>query len=300
MSESAPFAQGCECLSALARRELNPCDGDLQRALGSARLVVAGSQDGTRVVDMYQRTPLRLMFPGTRAGLVGEVVLVNSAGGIAGGDWLEVAVTALSGASLTVTSQAAERVYRALSKSASIATRLVVRAGARVAWLPQETILFNGGRLRRRTEIELATGAELLALEWLVMGRAAHGEVIVGGQVSDGWRVRRDGHLIWAETFLAGDEAMPHLQSLPLLADFKAIATLVYYGSDVDALLESLRDAASCPQCRRGVTTVSGLLIARLAALTAAQLKEGLRELLLQLSQSAGCRAFQPPKMWSC
>ena len=240
------------------------------------------------------------MFPGTRAGLVGEVVLVNSAGGIAGGDSLEVTVTALSGASLTVTSQAAERVYRALSRSADMTTRLVTRAGARVAWLPQETILFNGGRLRRRTEIEVATGAQLLALEWLVMGRAAYGEVIVSGQVSDGWCVRRNGRLIWAETFLARDEAMRRLHSLPLLGDFRAIATLVYFGSDVNARLESLRDSASSSQCRRAVTTVSGLLIARLAALTAAHMKQGLRELLLQLSQGASCEEFQPPKMWSC
>jgi urease accessory protein len=264
------------------------------------RLVARGAEDGTRLVDLFQRAPLRLMFPGTRAGLIGDAVLVNTAGGIAGGDRLDGAVTALSGASLTVTSQAAERVYRALSEPAQIATRLVVHAGARLGWLPQETIVFNGARLRRRTEIELTPGAELLALESLVLGRADHGEVLREGHVSDGWRVRRDGRLIWADTFMAGEEALPQLRSRPLLGGFRAIATLLYFGADVDARLESLRDAPPSREGRWAVTRVAGLLIARLAAVSAAQMKEGLREILLQFSHETGCPAFRPPKMWSC
>jgi hypothetical protein len=112
-------------------------------------------------------------------------------------------VTALANASIAVTSQAAEKVYRALNESARIATKLKACEAAKLAWLPQETIVFNWGRLSRETEIKVSSGAELLALEWLVLGRAAHGEEMVGGHIADSWRVKKDGRLIWADSFRA-------------------------------------------------------------------------------------------------
>ena len=180
-----------------------PSDNDLQRAEGFGRALLSGSEKGSRIVDIFQRSPIRIMFPGAGGGAVEEAVLVNTAGGIAGGDRLECGVTALANASIAVTSQAAEKVYRALSEPARIATKLKACEAARLAWLPQETIVFNWGRLSRETEIEVSSGAELLALEWLVLGRAAHGEEMVGGHIADSWRVKKDGRLIWADSFRA-------------------------------------------------------------------------------------------------
>lgn len=180
-----------------------PSDNDLQRAEGFGRALLSGSEKGSRIVDIFQRSPIRIMFPGAGGGAVEEAVLVNTAGGIAGGDRLECGVTALANASIAVTSQAAEKVYRALNESARIATKLKACEAAKLAWLPQETIVFNWGRLSRETEIEVSSGAELLALEWLVLGRAAHGEEMVGGHIADSWRVKKDGRLIWADSFRA-------------------------------------------------------------------------------------------------
>lgn len=180
-----------------------PSDNDLQRAEGFGRALLSGSEKGSRIVDIFQRSPIRIMFPGAGGGAAEEAVLVNTAGGIAGGDRLECGVTALANASIAVTSQAAEKVYRALNESARIATKLKACEAAKLAWLPQETIVFNWGRLSRETEIEVSSGAELLALEWLVLGRAAHGEEMVGGHIADSWRVKKDGRLIWADSFRA-------------------------------------------------------------------------------------------------
>ena len=180
-----------------------PSDNDLQRAEGFGRALLSGSEKGSRIVDIFQRSPIRIMFPGAGGGAAEEAVLVNTAGGIAGGDRLECGVTALANASIAVTSQAAEKVYRALNESARIATKLKACGAAKLAWLPQETIVFNWGRLSRETEIEVSSGAELLALEWLVLGRAAHGEEMVGGHIADSWRVKKDGRLIWADSFRA-------------------------------------------------------------------------------------------------
>ena len=180
-----------------------PSDNDLQRAEGFGRALLSGSEKGSRIVDIFQRSPIRIMFPGAGGGAVEEAVLVNTAGGIAGGDRLECGVTALANASIAVTSQAAEKVYRALNEPARIATKLKACEAAKLAWLPQETIVFNWGRLSRETEIKVSSGAELLALEWLVLGRAAHGEEMVGGHIADSWRVKKDGRLIWADSFRA-------------------------------------------------------------------------------------------------
>src|SRR4029077_8178362 len=124
----------------------NPSDSDLQRAGGCGRVVLSGSEKGVRIVDVFQRSPIRIMFP--RVGrAIEEAVLVNTAGGIAGGDRLKFDVTALANASIAVTSQAAEKVYRALSEPARITTKLKALEAAKLAWLPQETIVFNSGRL---------------------------------------------------------------------------------------------------------------------------------------------------------
>jgi urease accessory protein len=280
-------------------RKVNPSDKDLQRAEGSCQIVLSGSEKGTRIMDVFQRFPIRVMFP-RAGGAVEEAVLINTAGGIAGGDRLESGVTALANASIAVTSQAAEKVYRAFNEPARVTTKLKACEAAKLAWLPQETILFNWGRLSRETEIELASGAELLALEWLVLGRAAHGEKMVGGHITDSWRVKRDGRLIWADCFRATDETFPQLNRKALLSNCKAVATLIYFGPHLDVLLERLREIARSLECHCAVTSVSGLIIVRLAAMVSSDLRLALRSFLQQLSGEIGAGPFRVPKMWSC
>jgi urease accessory protein len=275
-------------------------DKDLQRAEGSIRIVFNSSEKGTRIVDVFQQSPMRVMFP--RAGGVAaeEAVFVNTSGGIAGGDRLSSAVTALANASVAVTSQAAEKVYRALTEPARITTQLQARDAARLAWLPQETIVFNGGRLYRQTDIELSSGAEFLCLEWLVLGRAAHGEEMVSGYISDGWSVKRDGRLVWADCFRVTDEMFPHLRRNALLSNFKSVATFIYFGPDLDTRLESLRDIVPSLECRCTATSVGGLIVVRLAAEMSADLRAALRKLLQQFSRDLAPGPFRVPKMWSC
>jgi urease accessory protein len=278
----------------------NLSDKDLQRADGSARLVVSGSEKGTRIIDVFQRSPIRVLFPRGDGAAVEQAVLVNTAGGIAGGDRLECRMTALGNASIAVTSQAAEKVYRALREPARIATKLVACGAAKLAWLPQETIIFNWARLCRKTEIDFSSGAEILVLEWLVLGRAAHGEEMTGGHISDGWRVKKDGRLIWADGFRITDEVFSHLRRKPLLSNCRAVATLIYFGPDLEARLESFRDIAPSLECHCGITSVGGLMIVRFAAKMASDLRLALRSFLQQFSRELGSGPFRVPKMWSC
>jgi urease accessory protein len=275
-------------------------DKELQRAEGTGRIVVGGSETGTRVIDVFQRAPLRIMFPRTTGAAVEEAVLINTAGGIAGGDRLQFDVTARPNASIAVTSQAAEKIYRALDEPARITTLLKACEAAKLAWLPQETIVFNRGRLRRETEVDVSSGAELLALEWLVLGRAALGEEVVAGHISDSWRVKKDGRLAWADSFRATDETFPHLHRKALLADCKAVATLIYFGPHLDARLELLRDILAPLECHCAATSVGGFIIVRFAAKVPSDLRRALQRMLQQFGGELGAGPFRVPKMWSC
>jgi urease accessory protein len=291
------------CVEPEAKEECtapSPSDRDLQRANGSGRVVFSGSEKGTRILDLFQRFPIRIMFPRASGSGIEEAVLVNTAGGITGGDRLESSVITLAHASVAVTSQAAEKVYRALNQPARVVTKLKVSETARLAWLPQETIVFNWARLGRETEIELSSGAELLALEWLVLGRAAHGEELAGGYITDRWRVKIDDKLTWADNFRATDEIFSHLHRKALLSNYRAIGTLLYFGPCLDRRLEFLRDIAPSLECHCAATSVHGLIIVRFVAKVSSDLRLALRNMLQQLSRELGPGPFRVPKMWSC
>lgn len=302
MLDSTPRADAIGDSRSLAAQErrASACDSDLQRAQGGGRIVLSGARYGARIVEVVQRSPIRIMFPRVAGSPVDEAVFINTAGGIAGGDRLECDVTALAEASIAVTSQAAEKVYRALSEPAYISTRLRACEAAKLAWLPQQTIVFNWARLGRKTEVDVVSGAELLALEWLVLGRAAHGEEMIGGHISDTWHVKKDGRLIWADCFRVTDGTFQNLKRNALLSSCKAIGTLIYFGPDFAARLEFFRGIAGSLKCHCAATCVSGLVVVRLAARLASDLSLALRTLLQQFSQHFGPGPFRVPKMWSC
>lgn len=240
-----------------------------------------------------------MMFPRV-GGAIEEAVLVNTAGGIAGGDRLGIEAAAVTNALIVITSQAAEKIYRALDQPARIVTKLIVGETAKLAWLPQETIAFNHGQLNRETEIELASGAELLALEWLVLGRAAYGEEMVSGQITDSWRVNKDGRLTWADTFRITAEVLPQLRRKALLAECKAVGTMIYVGSCIDSRFKLLREIAGTLECHCAVTLVGETIVIRFAAEEASDMRFALRSLLRQASRNLGVGLFRVPKMWSC
>jgi len=278
----------------------NVRDVDLERANGVGRIVLTGSERGTRIAEVYQKFPIGLVFPRIGDDLVKEAVIINSSGGIAGGDRLEIEVVALNHASVAVTTQAAEKIYRALDRPALVATKLKACGTAKLAWLPQETIVFNQARIRRQTEIDLCSGAELIALEWLVLGRAARGEEVVSGHISDSWRIKRDGHLIWADGFHVSDEVFAQLHRKALLCNWNAIGTLIYFGPSLETRLGILREIAASLDCRCAATIVGAIIIVRVAAAASSDLRRGLRSLLEQFSRELGPGPFGVPKMWSC
>jgi urease accessory protein len=170
------------------------------RAHGRIALAIAADADSSRRQRVHEAGALRVRFPNVARNGALEAVIVNTAGGMTGGDRFDIDVAVGAGARLSMTTAAAEKIYRSLGPDTEIAVKLDVGPRAALAWLPQETILFDQVRLRRSIEVALAPGASLLLAEGVVFGRSAMGETVARGYFSDRWRVRVGEALVFAES----------------------------------------------------------------------------------------------------
>jgi len=263
-----------------------------QRARGRAALVLAEGPAGASLRHLDQAAPLRVLFPATDPGDPTLGALVNVAGGRAGGDQAEIDLTLLPRARFTMTSPAAEKIYRSLGPETTIAARIAVEDEAVCEWLPQETILFNQARLHRRMSIALAPHARLLAAEMLVLGRAARGEVFAEGAVLDAWRVHRGGRLLWADALRLDDPAAASAGRFSLNGA-GALATLLLAMPEAARHRELARDLAS-----GGASLVApGLLLARWAG-EATAVRESVGAAITALRQAAFDHPARLPRLW--
>jgi urease accessory protein len=217
-----------------------------------------------------------------------EAILINTGGGLAGGDRFSFAITAEENARLTVTSQAAERVYRSLGPAADVEVTLTAQAGATLMWLPQETILFAGAALTRRITADLAGDARLLAVESVILGREAMGETVAHARLHDRWRIRQCGSLIFADD-IAFDGRPP--ASAATLGEARAFATVVLVSPRAADVLDKARALIGA---RGSASAWSGKLVARLVARDGFELRKSLIPALMLLADGAYL-----PKTWS-
>jgi urease accessory protein len=235
----------------------------LQRASGESRVVFAWRDGATRLADLYQRDPCRILFPDPEPGEPPQAVLVTTSGGVTDGDRLAMAVEVGPGATAVAATQAAEKIYRAArgTEHCTMEIALTVGEGAALDWLPQETIVFEGARLRRRTVADVGAGGALLACEMVVLGRAASGERFTGGLMLDSWSVRRAGKLVWTDALRVEGET-------PVGAGFgeaNALATIIGVWQAPEAPFEKARALLEqAAGVRAGVTLVNGIVVARL------------------------------------
>ena len=206
-----------------------------QRVDGEARIAFRRRVDGaTALADLYQRAPCRVLFPTTEADDPIQAVLLTTSGGLTGGDRTRVEVSMEPHARATVTTQAAEKIYRALPSTgdAVVQVEMQVGDGAWAEWLAQETIVFEGSRLRRLFTANVAATGRLLAVESIVFGRTAMGECFDNGMLHDAWRISRAGRLVWADALhLDGD--LKQLRGAPFgFGKSVACATIAYVGAD--------------------------------------------------------------------
>ena len=233
------------------------------RANGVAALEVALRAGATRRLRVGESGSLRLRFP-SHAGPDLEAVAINTAGGIAGGDRFTFDVTVGEGASLTLTSASAEKVYRSLGDDAEVTVALNVGPRGRLSWLPRETILFDNARLARTIDVELAGDASLLLVESVMFGRRDMGETVRSGRISDRWRVRRAGRLVYAESLALDGDMTARLNRTAVASGGVATATLLVTPAD-DGFLDALR-ASEGLRGEMGASSFNGLTVARFVA----------------------------------
>ncbi|MFT4159617.1 urease accessory protein UreD, partial [Shinella sp.] len=212
-----------------------------QRARGTGRLTAQFSGGRARVSELYQEGCGKIRLPETFSGEM-EAVLINSSGGLTGGDRLDWEIRAGDDTFLTATTQACEKIYKAAEGVAEVATHIVAGSGSRMHWLPQETILFDSAALSRRLDVDLDESAEFLGLEASLLGRKAMGEAMNTGLFRDRWRVRRSGRLIHAEELKLDGDVAQLTAMVPVLGGEVAFATLLYCAGDAEAFLPRVRD----------------------------------------------------------
>ena len=245
------------------------------RATGHIALLVTATHGLTRRARVHEAGSLRVRFPNGQGDAALDAVIVNTAGGMTGGDRFDLDFDIGTRARLSVTTAAAEKVYRSLGPDTNVGIKLAVGDGAALAWLPQETILFDQVRLRRTIDIELAGKAHLLLAEAIVFGRAAMGETVRVGHLFDRWRVRLDGALIFAETIRLDGAIAEQLAQRQTAAGGAAIAGVLKIpgGEEAVAAVRAMQQSFAGEV---GVSAWNGLALARLVAPDGAALRRDL------------------------
>jgi urease accessory protein len=235
------------------------------RAEGRLALTVAAAPSGTVRGRVYEAGALRLRFPNSEPGAPLEAVIINTAGGMTGGDRADVDIKVGAAARLTVTTAAAEKIYRSLGPPTEISVKLDVGPNGALGWLPQATIVFDHMRLRRTIDVTLARNASLLLAEATVFGRSAMGENIRDGELFDRRRVRIDGALVFAETIGFDGDIAQRLTERAVANDGVAIASVVKApaGDECAAAVRSIKDSFAGEV---GISAWNGLAVARLVA----------------------------------
>ena len=264
-------------------------------AANRARGVIAVSAEAaagvTRRAIVREEGSLRVRFPGPVAPAL-QAVIVNTAGGTAAGDHYDIACHAGAGADLTASTAAAEKVYRSTGADAEVSIKLTVETGGALAWLPQETIFFDGARLSRRIDVTVAEDASLLMAEAVVFGRSAMGEAVRTGSFVDRWRVQRAGKLVFAETVRLDGKIADRLGE-PAVADGNIALGTVLIAPGIEAHVEAIRANADQFRGEVGASAWNGFALVRLCAPNGAALRHDLVAVLNALGRHT------LPRLWS-
>jgi urease accessory protein len=259
------------------------------RATGHIGLSARAHNGVTRRARVDEHGSLRVRFPNATPDAL-EAVIVNTGGGMTGGDRFTLRLEVGAGASLVAGTAAAEKIYRSTGPDTEMDVRLTLGEGAKLAWLPQETILFDRARLSRRIDIDLAGNASLILAEAVVFGRAAMGEVLAEGSFTDRWRLRRAGKLIYADTARLEGAIAEKMSERAVTNGGIAIAP-VLIAPGGDAALEQVRALSETFAGEVGISAWNSLAVARLCAKDGAILRHDLIAVLAALGTPV-------PRLW--
>ncbi len=269
---------------------------------GVAEIGFEVREGATRLAHLYERNPLRVLFPAPVAGDVPTAVLVTTSGGLVAGDRIEILVTAGEGAAAHVTGSAAEKIYRSTGATTEIEQTLCVGMEAWLEFLPPEAILFDWTRLRRSTRVELAVGAGFLGGGILVFGRIAMGERFANGLLHEVWEVWRGGALAWGDALHVDGDVASIMADPACFDGAEACATLILAPPQGDPrryldAARAVQQESEAAGLRAGVTMVNGLLVARWLG-DAVSLRRAYADLACHLREAAMGLPPRLPRLW--
>ena len=265
------------------------------RVHGVAEIGFAVRDGQTRLCHLYERNPLRVKFP---HGDVPTAAVVTTSGGLVAGDRIDLRVNLYEGAAAHVTASAAEKVYRSLGAGTIVEQRLAVGTGARLEFLPQETILFDAARLRRTTTVELGDAAQFLGGGIVVFGRRARGEAFTTGLLREVWEVHRNGRLIWGDALHIDGDVRGIMADPACFGGAAACATLILAVPDPAPLIDGARAVQGKSPVRSGATVVNGILVARWLGDDALALRRAYADLACHLRAAAMGLPPRLPALW--
>ncbi len=281
-----------------------PSPPRLTRAQGVVRLSFKRRGAGTVLDEFYQQGCLKARLPAVEPRHITEAVLINTAGGLTDGDRLSQHLAWGAGTTARITSQAAERIYRSRQSRARIKTELEIGKQAVAHYLPQEGIVFNGGRLEHSNRVHMAAGSSLVATESLVFGRTAMNERVTNGHLSESWRIHYDGRLIFADGLRLDGNIEEQLQRRALANGCTAMATLLYAGEDAGKFEAEMKQAAAqicTDDTQIGCSLLPRLLILRILAKNGALMRAALGILTRKMIEKTGRIDKAPlPRVWLC
>ena len=263
----------------------------LQRARGILNITASRApKDITRLKDLHQQASYRAIFPKTTGTSV-EAVIINTAGGVTGGDKFSTSITAYEKAQISITTQAAERIYRSADeKAGTIKTTLYAESSAQLYWLPQETILFDGARLERRFDVNLHRNAKFLMVEPLVFGRRDSGETLTTGLLDDLISIRIDGKRSYLDRIKLEGKINKMLNRAALGSKAGAMASIILIDLHAKALLKSVRGLL--PSNGGASLLTDTILVMRILSTDSYQMRSTLVPILNLLTDNA------IPKNW--
>lgn len=256
----------------------------LQRVRGRAEVALAGG----RLLRLFQQGSAKAMLPRIHADRP-EVVFLNTAGGLTGGDRLAYALSVEGRA--VATTQTAERAYRSPGGTAGVSVDLSVGPGGALDWLPQETILFEGSALERRTRADLGAGARFVSVESVVLGRRAMGETVTRTDFRDRREIWRDGRPVLIEPVALDADALAPRPAL--LAGARALATAVLVADGAEDALGPVRAALAGAEVRAAASAWDGRCLVRMTAADGQPLRHALARVLSVMRQGAPL-----PRVW--
>lgn len=256
-----------------------------QRVEGRAAVSFKTVNEKTRLERLYQHGSAKIRFPKTY-GTFSEAVLINTAGGLTGGDTLDWAVTLDAKTNVVLTTQACEKSYKSLKDIANVSTHISVGENATCHWLPQETILYERSALSRTFDVQLSKTSKLIALESVMLGREAMGESLKRCTFKDKWRIYREGKLIFADNIKLEGDLEEMQQKSALMAGHKAFATLLYCGTEDDEQLTKIaaRLQSDLKDRNMAFSVFQGKLVGRFLAKDTYSLRHCLMPILKELS----------------